>query len=117
MSLSQALSAAMSGLRATQVGLSTVAANVANAETPGYVRKTPTQVTTAAGEFNVNVRVAGIQRELDLYVQRQLRIETSGGSYAGVAPHVSTVPPQARPAPKAASSTREPGRRRPSAWA
>jgi flagellar hook-associated protein 1 len=82
MSLSQALSAAMSGLRATQVGLSTVAANVANAETPGYVRKTPTQVTTAAGEFNVNVRVAGIQRELDLYVQRQLRIETSGGSYA-----------------------------------
>jgi flagellar hook-associated protein 1 FlgK len=82
MSLSQALSAAMSGLRATQVGLSTVAANVANAETPGYVRKTPTQVTTAAGEFNVNVRVSGIQRELDLYVQRQLRIETSGGSYA-----------------------------------
>lgn len=82
MSLSQALSAAMSGLRATQVGLSTVAANVANAETPGYVRKTPTQVTTAAGEFNVNVRVSGIQRELDLYVQRQLRVETSGGSYA-----------------------------------
>lgn len=82
MSLSQALSAAMSGLRATQIGLSTVAANVANAETPGYVRKTPTQVTTAAGEFNVTVRIAGVQRELDLYVQRQLRIETSGGSYA-----------------------------------
>jgi flagellar hook-associated protein 1 FlgK len=82
MSLSQALSAALSGLRATQVGLSTVAANVANAETPGYVRKTPTQVTTAAGESNINVRVAGIQRELDVYVQRQLRVETSGGSYA-----------------------------------
>jgi flagellar hook-associated protein 1 FlgK len=84
MSLSQALSAAMSGLRATQIGLSTVAANVANAETPGYVRKTPAQVTTAAGEFNVGVRVAGVQRELDLYVQRQLQIETSGGSYAGL---------------------------------
>jgi flagellar hook-associated protein 1 len=84
MSLSQALSAAMSGLRATQIGLSTVAANVANAETPGYVRKTPTQVTTAAGDFNVGVRVAGIQRELDLYVQRQLQIESSGGSYAGL---------------------------------
>jgi flagellar hook-associated protein 1 len=84
MSLSQALSAAMSGLRATQTGLSIVAANVANAETPGYVRKTPSQVITAAGEFNVGVRVAGIQRELDLYVQRQLQIETSGGSYAGL---------------------------------
>src|SRR5262245_17977366 len=82
MSLSQALSAAMSGLRATQIGLSTVAANVANAETPGYVRKTPTQVTVAAGQYNVNVRVVGVQREIDLYVQRQLRIETSGGSYA-----------------------------------
>ena len=74
----------MSGLRATQVGLSTVAANVANAETPGYVRKAPIQITTASGEFNVGVRVAGVQRELDLYVQRQLRIETSGGNYAGL---------------------------------
>ena len=46
MSLSQSLSAAMSGLRATQTSLSIVAANVANADTPGYVRKTPTQVTT-----------------------------------------------------------------------
>jgi flagellar hook-associated protein 1 FlgK len=74
----------MSGLRATQAGLSIVAANVANAETPGYVRKTPNQVTTSAGEFSVGVRVAGIQRELDQYVQRQLQVETSGGTYAGL---------------------------------
>ena len=40
MSLTQALATAVSGLRATQAGLSIVAANVANAETPGYVRKT-----------------------------------------------------------------------------
>src|SRR3989304_2671724 len=37
MGLSQALSAAAAGLRVTQAGLSLVAANVANAETPGYV--------------------------------------------------------------------------------
>ena len=49
MSLTQALATAVTGLRATQAGLSIVAANVANAETPGYVRKTPVQVTTAAG--------------------------------------------------------------------
>ena len=40
MSLRQALNTSLSGLRATQAGLSLVAANVANAETPGYVRKT-----------------------------------------------------------------------------
>ena len=48
MSLSQALATAVSGLRASQAGLSLVAGNVANAETPGYVRKTAAQVETAA---------------------------------------------------------------------
>jgi flagellar hook-associated protein 1 len=82
MSLSQALSAAMSGLRVTQAGLSIVAGNVANAGTVGYVRKSPTQVTTASGDAGIGVRIAGIDRELDQYVQRQLRTETSGGAYA-----------------------------------
>src|SRR5947199_7046499 len=82
MSLSQALATAVSGLHATQAGLSIVAANVANAETPGYVRKTPAQVTTAAGDLGVGVRVAAINRELDQYIQRQLRVESSGASYA-----------------------------------
>nr|MBA2400846.1 hypothetical protein [Bradyrhizobium sp.] len=40
MSISQALNTASSGLRATQAGLSLIASNVANAQTPGYVRKT-----------------------------------------------------------------------------
>jgi flagellar hook-associated protein 1 FlgK len=82
MSLSQVLATAVTGLHATQAGLSVVAANVANAETPGYVRKTASQVTTAAGELGVGVRVASINRELDQYLQRQLRIESSGASYA-----------------------------------
>ncbi len=82
MSLSQALTTAVTGLRATQAGLSLVAANVANAETPGYVRKTAVQVATAAGDLGVGVRVAAINRELDQYVQRQMRIESSGASYA-----------------------------------
>jgi flagellar hook-associated protein 1 FlgK len=82
MSLSQALATAVSGLHAAQAGLSIVAANVANAETPGYVRKTAVQVTTAAGNLGVGVRTAAINRELDQYIQRQLRVETSGASYA-----------------------------------
>ena len=82
MSLSQALATAVSGLRASQAGLSIVAGNVANAETPGYVRRTPAQATTAAGDLGVGVRVAAINRELDQFIQRQLRLESSGASYA-----------------------------------
>jgi flagellar hook-associated protein 1 FlgK len=82
MSLAQALATAVSGLRTSQAGLTIVAANVANAQTPGYVRKTLDQVAAAAGPVGVSVRVAAINRELDQYVQRQLRTETSGGAYA-----------------------------------
>jgi flagellar hook-associated protein 1 len=84
MSLSQALGAAVSGLRVTQSGLSLVAGNVANAGTPGYVRKNGVQLTTVAGDFGIGVRFAAINRELDQYTQRQLRVETAGGNYADV---------------------------------
>jgi flagellar hook-associated protein 1 FlgK len=83
MSLSQALSAAISGLKVTQSGLSLVAANVANAGTPGYVRKTVDQVSVASNGTGIGVRITAIQRELDQYVQQQLRVENSGAAYAG----------------------------------
>ena len=82
MSLNQALSAAVAGLRVTQSGLSLVAANVANAETPGYVRKAQTQVTTAAGQLGISVRTEAINRTFDQFVLRQLRVEMSGAGYA-----------------------------------
>lgn len=82
MSLTQALNTALSGLRANQVNLSTVSANIANAETPGYVRKTVNQTTLISGDYGASVQVTGINRELDQYVQRQLRIETSGAAFA-----------------------------------
>lgn len=82
MSLSQALATSTAGLRITQSALALVASNVANAETPGYVRKTAVQSTTAAGVNGVSVRIASINRELDQYIQRQLRAEVSGGAYA-----------------------------------
>ena len=82
MSLSQALSAAIAGLRVNQSGLALVSSNVANADTPGYIRKTVNQVATATNGTGIGVRVSSIQRELDTYVQRQLRVENSGASYA-----------------------------------
>ncbi len=88
MSLNDALAIAMSGLRANQAAISLVSSNVANAETPGYVRKTVDQVTSYAGAHGSNVVVAGINRELDQYVQAQLRTETSGASYASLRSNV-----------------------------
>src|SRR5687768_2877993 len=82
MSLSQALNTSTTGLRTAQAGLALIASNVANAETPGYVRKTLVQTTTSAGGSGVGVRVAAVNRELDIYLQRQLRTEAAGGSYA-----------------------------------
>src|SRR3954453_14652495 len=81
MSISQALNTSMSGLRATQAGLSLIASNVANAQTPGYVRKTMQLSTSASGDGG-SVRVGSINRELDQYLQRQLRVESAGGAYA-----------------------------------
>jgi flagellar hook-associated protein 1 FlgK len=82
MGLSQALSTAMAGLRANQAALALVSSNVANTETPGYVRKTINQIQTVSGDA-ASVRIVGVNRELDQYIQTQLRTEMSGASYAG----------------------------------
>ncbi len=82
MGLTQALATAMSGLRANQAALSLVSSNVANIETPGYVRKTVNQVQTTTGTGSAGVSVTGVNRELDVYVQKQVLTETSGASYA-----------------------------------
>jgi flagellar hook-associated protein 1 FlgK len=84
MGLTQALAAAASGLKANQTGLSIVAGNVANANTAGYVRKTVDQVQTAGNGANIGVRVNDVQRQLDTYVQKALRTENAGASYADI---------------------------------
>src|SRR5260370_24810021 len=84
MSLSQALYTAMSGLRATQAWVGLVSSNVANAETPGYVRKTVNQITGVTGDCGSSVRINGVNRELDQYLQTKIRTEMSGAAYADV---------------------------------
>jgi len=81
MSLTQVLNTALAGLQATQTGLSVVAGNIANAQTPDYVRKTVTPVETEAGG-DISVRISAINRQLNELLQTQLQTETSGGSYA-----------------------------------
>jgi flagellar hook-associated protein 1 len=82
MGLSSALATAMSGLRANQAALSIISSNVSNAQTPGYVAQNPNQIEVATGNFGATVTTTGVNRQLDLFVQNQLRTETGGGAYA-----------------------------------
>jgi flagellar hook-associated protein 1 FlgK len=72
----------MSGLRANQAALAIVSSNVANAQTPGYISQRVNQVETATGDLGASVSIAGVSRELNQFIQTQLRTETSGGAYA-----------------------------------
>jgi flagellar hook-associated protein 1 len=83
MGLSQALSAALAGVTATQQALSVISGNVANANTPGYVEESVGQVAlSTVGQSGVSVDTTGINRNLNTLLQSQLWTETSGGSYA-----------------------------------
>src|ERR1700691_4819758 len=83
MGLSQALSSALAGVNATQQGLSVIAGNVANANTPGYVDESVNNVEVSAyGQAGTNVDVTGVNRDLNTLLQSQLWTETSGDSYA-----------------------------------
>ncbi|HEY1541504.1 MAG TPA: flagellar hook-associated protein FlgK [Xanthobacteraceae bacterium] len=81
MSLTQALNAATAGLNVTQQSLSVTAGNIANAQTPGYVRKTLEQQEQAAGA-SISVGTGAITRQLNVLVQSQLQTQTSGASFA-----------------------------------
>ena len=82
MSLTTSLTTSLAGLNATQASISVVAGNVANANTPGYIAQTVTQVATSQGNAGDSVRVAAINRVLDQFVQTQLTTESSGKGYA-----------------------------------
>src|SRR5690242_9990880 len=82
MGLSSSLATAMSGLRANQAALSIISSNVSNAQTPGYVAQNPNQIEVSSGDFGSTVITTGVNRQLDLFVQNQLRTETGGGGYA-----------------------------------
>jgi flagellar hook-associated protein 1 FlgK len=82
MSLGSALATAMSGLRANQAALSIVSSNIANAQTPGYITQRSIQVEALTGDLGASVSVLGVNRELNQFIQTQLRSETSGGAYA-----------------------------------
>jgi flagellar hook-associated protein 1 len=82
MGLSSALASAVAGLRANQAALSITSSNVANANTPGYITQTANQIEVASGTAGSSVLVTGVTRDLDTFIQGQLRTETGGAGYA-----------------------------------
>ncbi|WP_372784140.1 flagellar hook-associated protein FlgK [Phenylobacterium sp.] len=69
MSLTIALQTAASGLQAAQAGLRAVSDNIANVNTPGYVRKTIVQQQLVVDGQGAGVDVTGVQRVTDQYLQ------------------------------------------------
>lgn len=82
MGLSSALAIAMSGLSANQAALSITSSNIANSQTTGYVAESTNLTEISSGGYGNSVQVTGVNRDLDLFVQSQLRTEMSGGAYA-----------------------------------
>ncbi len=73
MSLSVALQAALSGLRANQVGIDLVSRNVSNATTEGYTRKTVPQTPLLVGGQGAGVELGQVTRQVSDQLQRQVR--------------------------------------------
>jgi flagellar hook-associated protein 1 FlgK len=75
MALLGLLSVARDALTAQTAALSVVGQNVANANTPGYVRRTPRLATRALGEQSGGVRFEGVQRQFDRFAFRRVALE------------------------------------------
>jgi flagellar hook-associated protein 1 len=69
MSLTLALQTATTGLQAAQAGLSAVSDNIANVNTPGYVRKQIVQQPLVVAGAGAGVDVTGVTRVTNQYLQ------------------------------------------------
>lgn len=73
MSLSVALNAAVSGLKATQAGIEVTSRNISNTATPGYTRKHLPQETLVIGGQGAGVWLGEVERNVSAQMQRDIR--------------------------------------------
>jgi len=83
MSLTAALLTANSGLQAAQMGLRAVSDNIANVNTPGYVRKTVLQEPLVVAGQGMGVSVTGTKRLTDQYLELASQTAASESSRWG----------------------------------
>ncbi|MGA1342243.1 MAG: flagellar hook-associated protein FlgK [Hyphomonas sp.] len=84
MGLSSAISAAKSGLQASSLRAEIAASNVANATTPGYVRRSVTLSESMLGGQSNGVTANGVSRPQDVAVKAARRELTSDVAQANV---------------------------------
>lgn len=84
MSIARALSNAMSGLTAVSRGTETVAANLANASTPGYARREVELSPQSLGANGGGVRIHGIARIVNAGLLAETRLAEAARSQAAV---------------------------------
>ncbi|MEM7618982.1 MAG: flagellar hook-associated protein FlgK [Pseudomonadota bacterium] len=77
MGITQALNTAVTGLNVAETGIELIARNLANAETPGYTRKTLSQSVALRGSEATGVTVDAILRDVDSFLQTQVRNSNS----------------------------------------
>ena len=78
MSLTATLKTASSGLNAAQASLRAVSDNIANVNTPGYVRKAVNQQPLVVNGVGQGVKIDGVQRITDQYLQTASRMNLPG---------------------------------------
>jgi flagellar hook-associated protein 1 FlgK len=82
--LTQVLLAGLSGLRASQTGLGVVSQNIANANTPGYVRTEVTLTPRSNLGAGAGVQVDGIKRAADRFLSTASYIASAASGAASV---------------------------------
>lgn len=84
MSLASILSAANSGLQVAQQQIRIVSDNVANVNTPGYVRKTAEQRSLSVEGLGTGVEIAHVRLATDRFLQAASLSSTADSARAGV---------------------------------
>ncbi len=84
MGLYSAMNSSLSGLRLTQAQMEVVSSNIANVDTAGYTRRKVNAVQQLTGANTTGVQNAGVNRQLDQLMLRQLRTETAGAAYTDI---------------------------------
>lgn len=79
MSVTSALSGALSGLSATSRQAEILSSNVANATTPGYARRQVSLGSAVLAGHGQGVQVQGVTRDIDRHLLGERRIAQAGG--------------------------------------
>jgi flagellar hook-associated protein 1 FlgK len=85
MSLNSIMGSAVSGLQTAQTGLRTVSDNVANVDTPGYIRKIVDQKSMVSGGIGLGVSVSQVRLASDRFLQQASLIGAADAGSAGAA--------------------------------